>query len=158
LIQPDEVKVVPVTADMALHVASMLRDIDIEELAAMGRLDPIEAALDAYRSSTEKYAITRGGICAAMGGVAPSINPMWGVPWLLGTDDMEHPLVRKQLIIETKPMLNKFLLRYPFLENFVLPSNERVLRWLRWAGFDVGPAEEWEFATEPMCRISKRRV
>ena len=56
-----------------------------------------------------------------------------GVPWLVGTDEMErHPVAFYRA---SRGFIKEMSGMYDYLENYVDVRNKLSVRWLRWAGF-----------------------
>lgn len=78
-----------------------------------------------------------------------------GSVWLLGSDDLTQPPLRKQFLAEGRVWLNQLHAFRPLLFNFVDARNTVHIRWLRWMGFTflrlhpeygVERRPFWEFA------------
>lgn len=68
-------------------------------------------------------------------GVAPSSEPGVGIPWLLGTDLLDHHM--KSLCKRARAELAYWHRTYPTLTNYTDRRNIRILVWLRWLGFKL---------------------
>lgn len=75
-----------------------------------------------------------------MFGVAAS-SPLCrhGIPWFLGGPQI-HANVPGFLRL-SKAVVAKFLRHYPTLSNHVDARNSSAIRWLKWLGFTIRPAE-----------------
>lgn len=92
-------------------------------------------------SSPDPYAMLGpDGQVLAMFGVSQfSVLDDDGVPWLLGSQEQhKHP---KQLLRASRVWMAEQKQIYPRLTNFVDATYPQAIRWLKWLGFDILPAE-----------------
>lgn len=117
-------------------VAHGMRKADRDEVWAASHSSPYEALAHAMDTSTQVWTgmIDDRPIC--MFGVAPvSLLGGIGIPWMLGTDDIE----RHQLIFlrRCRPVVAEMLTLYNHLVNLVDERNTTSQRWLKWLGFTL---------------------
>jgi hypothetical protein len=125
-------------------VKGKLRRSDREELfAATGDL-PEEVLIESFRSSIKSWSILHNEKPVAVYGVAPypGVSGV-GVPWLLGTDGMCKRVVQIALLRQSKQYVKRMLDVFPYLINFVDARNKMSIRWLRWCGFTIRPAQPY---------------
>ncbi len=62
--------------------------------------------------------------------------------WMLTTNEADkHPLV---LARHSKRILSSLLEMTPMIHGFVSCDYKRSIRWIKWLGFELGPAQKWE--------------
>lgn len=129
----------------ATDLALDLRPEDrAEVLALLGPVDPIEgpagSLLHGLATAREAWtARDQDGRIICMAGVSPfSLVGSTGVPWILGS-----PLVamhRRAFLTESRRMVARWLCCFASLRNVVDCRYLVAIRWLRWLGFEIGPA------------------
>lgn len=123
------------------HVADEMRQADIDELWASQKVSPI----DGLRSSISlsDYAcplILNDKVVGIFGLVKADGVGADGVPWFLGTDEVdENPVA---FIKASKKIVEAMQTWCPGLMNYVHAENEKSIRFLKKLGFTV--AEEPE--------------
>ena len=127
------VKIVPLEPKHAA-IAPYLRLADIREHKAMSDL-PIDAVLAFSIAHSERgFAVELHDRIAAIFGVND------GVVWLVGTDEIaKHPVMFYRL---SKKIFQRLSDGYDKLFNFVDNRNTLSLRWLKWLGFKIEPAQK----------------
>lgn len=126
----------PTDADMACLAAHMRRS-DVEELALLCGLPPLEAVIESVRVSDPDFlfaAHADGGLLC-IGGCS-----VLGAPWLLGTELLGRHVLR--LTRDARRAAALMLQRYPLLRNVIDARQERTITWLLAVGFRLGPAVE----------------
>lgn len=130
---------VPATVDHVEDLAPRLRRADCAEIWATGRYSPREALHMSLRNSRASVAALADGVPFAIFGVAPrSALSETGIPWLLGSDDIEQH--RRAFLRHGRVFVAAMLDMYPHLENYVDARNTTSIEWLKWLGFDILPA------------------
>lgn len=114
-------------------IAPYLRLADIEEHNAMSDIS-IDVALSYSIAHSEKgFAVELDGRLTAIFGVNS------GVIWLVGTDEItRHPITFYRL---SKKIFERLSDGYERLFNFVDERNTLSVRWLKWLGFTIEPAQ-----------------
>ena len=80
------------------------------------------------------------GRVVCMYGVAEiSILSNTGIPWLLGTDEIEEH--SKYFLRHNRYYMRDIRKKYSLLVNFVDARNTVAIRWLEWLGFTVADPE-----------------
>lgn len=130
----------PATEDDARELVPMLRAQDHAEVLALGR-EPLEALQESVAQAREAWTYRDdSGAIICMAGVAPiSHIGRVGVPWLLGSD-----LVRAHaptFYRESRRMVGQWLDTFPVLQNQVPADYTAALRWVKWLGFSIEPAQ-----------------
>lgn len=143
------IEIVPATHEAVDYIANRLREADIAELNA-SRIDasPYDIVLESVELSDWCNVVLIDGIPSIVFGVCPSAEKDSGVPWLLGTDDMDK--IKRHLLIGCSSFIEKMLSKYSFLYNIVHCDNAKAIRWLEWLGFHVekefiGPLNQFHF-------------
>lgn len=134
------VEIVPAQLWQAHDVARHMRAADREEIAAMSGRDPVTAVDYSMRRSDYVMAGMIDGKTICIFGVgAMSLLGSVGVPWLLGTDDVEkhYRVFAKHSKVHFAAMRKK----YSHLINAVDDRNELSKRWLAWLGFTIKEPE-----------------
>ena len=62
-----------------------------------------------------------------------------GTPWLLGSQEQRKHV--KTLLRASRAWMEEQKQIYPRLSNFVDADYPEAIRWLKWLGFDILPAE-----------------
>lgn len=151
---PSAVSVIrPVQPGDAQAIAGSLRAADVAEVRAASGLIPDASFLErCIGMSDPVFTIDIDGAPAALFGVT-ELNPHLGVgaPWLLATPALDrHPRV---LITEGPEYIRRLRNQWPILVNFVHAKHHRSIRWLRWLGFNLHPAEAHGVAGEQFHRF-----
>ena len=127
------------------HIEQMLgrvRQADIDEFAAGYSRTPEAAMRTGLKVSSHCWAGIWEGKVVAIAGLRPtSFLGDYANPWMVGTRDLERPEVRRQFLELSKSVLSYMLSLYPHLENWVDCRNRMAVRWLKWLGFTIYPAE-----------------
>lgn len=121
-----------------LLLAPILRQSDRDEINAGSGRHPTAVLAHGMMISTLTWSAFIDGRIVAMFGVAPgSMIDGIGVPWLLGTDEIDqHP---RAFVRTARAYIRRMRELYPTLRNIVHADNTKAVRWLRRAGFDVMP-------------------
>ena len=113
---------------------------DIDECWAASHSPPKEALVRSLAASPNAMAGLYQGRVVCMYGVAEiSILSNIGIPWLLGTDEIEEH--SKYFLRHNRYYMREISKRYSYLVNFVDARNTVAIRWLEWLGFRVLPAQ-----------------
>lgn len=128
MIQPH---VRPASIKDTKFIAQHMRESDVMEIRAASGLTPLEALQHSIiLSDTTLVGSADRPFCIF--GVAPSPNPLAGIVWLLGTDEIiQH---RRAFLAQCRDWLDRFHDTYPVLFNFVDERNTVHVHWLKWLG------------------------
>jgi hypothetical protein len=120
-------------------LAAKMRARDADEVKASLGLDPAAGLQYSLANSTLALTATDNdsGHPVAMLGVG-EVMPSVGSPWLLGAEGLEA--YRREFIVYTPLVIERFHEDYPALMNFVDARNDKAIRWLKRAGFKFSPA------------------
>lgn len=121
-------------------IADNLRDADEDEVRASLPGDPKEAIMaSAVVSSLGWLLLDRTGLPMGVCGVAPSVAPGVGMPWLVGTEGLHQEAFA--LARQTRAHVEAMHEWFPVLTNHVDARNDLALDWLLWAGFRLIDAD-----------------
>ena len=136
-------RIVPLTEDLIQALAPRIRQSDRNELlAANGRTDMGEAMRVGLAFSTSAFAGLADDLPICAFGVAPaSILGRQGTPWMIGTPELpSHALPVLRL---SRGVVANWRDQWPLLVNYVDARNTTSIRWLKWLGFCVMPAQPY---------------
>lgn len=121
-----------------VHIPLMVRHLraqDLEEVTCLG-LSPRRALRDSFKTSLFRRSAFVDGEIAAMWGVSGGIIDNFGVPWLLTTPAIER--VPLAFIKEARREVFEIMETKQRIENYVLASYTRAIRFLMLMGFEIG--------------------
>ena len=120
-----------------LELAPKIRKSDREEIRASNNSTPLKALVEAFTIENNRiYSIvkTEDNSVIGMFGSAPSVEPDYGVAWMLSSEDLfKHT---KQFIKECPHWINEMGMGYKYLYNFVDKRNWKSLKWLQYLKFE----------------------
>lgn len=131
------------------HLQAMeIRPEDKAEFWAAAKVDP----KDALRASLgDAWACLVDGEPVAVFGVTPpALLGGAAMPWLVGSVNLNPRL----LVKPARAILAGW--DYERLENWVDARNTKAIRWLRWLGFTIHPAEPYGVMGLPFHRFERR--
>ena len=131
------------------HVCNNMRDSDRLEIWHSHRRTPIEA-ISVCSNANPHIVLVDNVPCIVFGCSDNGIN---GTPWLLATQLIQTIGVR--FIRGSKTIVEGWLNKHDYLENFVHAKNEISIQWLKWLGFSF--EETIIVNNEPFTRFIKRR-
>lgn len=137
------------------HIAANLREADRREVLATlpGPIPDLVAATVAM-SLKSWLAVDENMTPIAVLGVAPSDEPMVGIPWLLTTDAVRN--CATSFGRQTARYVAEMHELFPILTNFVDVRNEDAITWLRWAGFEIVDVDpHYGTAGEPFLQFQR---
>ncbi len=133
-------EVVPATIGHARELAENMRWPDCEEVWAAAHLYPLQATLLSLEASRDATTGLADGRVVCMFGVGPAaIISTTGIPWLLTTDGVERHA--RAFLKRNKAVVAAMRAKYPLLRNYVDERNTVAIKWLKWLGFEILPAE-----------------
>lgn len=133
-------------------LAEQMRDCDRREVLASGAKSVEQAVIQSVQMSLQSYAFWCDGHLICIAGVSSkSLLCGVGVPWALGTDLMDQ--MPRQVLHYSPRMLAVMMCEFSELVNWVHAENKRSIRWLKWLGFTVQPAQQLKNG-EWFCRFS----
>ena len=150
-----EIRVSELTEYDVEEISTTARDIDKEEIWLQTGQDLDEALSDAIDFSSESWAgFVDYELVVIFGVSVGSIKDGIGIPWLIGTDQIEDvsvPFLRRGWYY-----LNQMKSSYDILQNVVYDKNVIAKRWLNWMGFEMGSVIEYGRHRAPFRRFEWR--
>lgn len=117
-------------------IAAHMDPADAAEVWAASHKTPSEALEASSRVSRETYVGLAYGLPVCAFGVGQrTLMDTAGVPWLLGTPEVRNHA--KAFARRSKDWIDREMLHYTRLENWVDARHTRAVRWLRWLGFTL---------------------
>ncbi|MDD2709803.1 MAG: hypothetical protein PHV34_17610 [Verrucomicrobiae bacterium] len=156
-----ECVIVPAEARDVLSLKGALRKSDRMEVEACSGQNPSRALEQSWERSEMSWAgrAKHNGEWSTWGilGVARlSMCSSTGVPWMLGSDEMNRNLLR--IGRSSKYYVDVMLQHYSQLENYIDARQTRSIKWLKWCGFRVEPAHPFGVKGLPFHRFWKERI
>ncbi|WP_295842529.1 hypothetical protein [uncultured Xanthomonas sp.] len=143
------------TASDILHVAANMRQEDILEVAASHGHTPLQALAYATTASHRSFAAVWMGVPVCIFGFTEHAEGITSV-WLLGTDDLVSPAVRRVFLREARRITSEWADTFGCIFNYVDVHAEHTRKWLAWLGFiEHGIEPEYGFAAAPFVRVIK---
>lgn len=117
-----------------------MREADVREVWAASRSSPYSALRQSLEvCPSAKTGLVDGRVLCMFGVSRPTALSLVGVPWMLGTQEIESNarafLRRSRQAVEDMKRQG-----FSVLANFVDARNTHAVEWLRWLGFTVNPA------------------
>lgn len=129
-----DIEIRPTRFGDAEMLAANLRESDRAELEAVGFDDPLPAITGSVAVSSLCWTVTLGGELVCIMGVSP-FEGNTGSPWMLGTSLLAR--CSRVLVRVTPDYIERMLVVFPHLLNFVHAKNSTSVRWLRRLGFTL---------------------
>ncbi len=137
------------------QLAPKVRDADRLEMWSAYRQKPLRGLHNSLDLSTEAWAGYIGDELLCVFGVGPiCVLTGRGMPWFLAADTIRRHQVA--FLRRCDSVVNDMQAIYPTLENWVDARNTTSIRWLRWLGFALHPAEPFGFDQLPFHRFTKQ--
>jgi hypothetical protein len=140
------------------YIARRMKPADVAEVLASHGASPLEAMEHCFESSPTM----RGTVCAADGepvlmyGVAPYVPPDTGCPWMISTDLIHRPDMRRFFLRGTAAVVQRMHRNYPILIQHVDARHTHSVRWMLWSGFSIDKLDpEFGVGRIPFFRFSK---
>jgi len=138
------------------HVKSLegrLREEDEREAQAAIGMTATEGMRIAYGFSRAVWAAEAdsGEVIAIFGCAATSMFSLTGIPWMVGTDKVSEYSV--SFARGGRRYVSRMLLLFDHLDNYVDVRNSLAIKWLKWIGFTLEPAESYGYAGLPFHRF-----
>ena len=136
----------------AEYIAQHLRTADLGEIQASAGADPL-AAIRFCAAASGILCTIVGQHPAAIYGVVP-VDDITGAVWLLGTDELTAPPLRRQFLTESRAYLDRLHDFRPLLFNYVDERNTLHIRWLKWVGCTfINRHEKYGFEQRPFLEF-----
>ena len=151
-----EYSLVPATSGLAVRVAGDMRESDAAEVWASHHHTPHSAVLASLKGSRNPLIGLADEKPVCIFGHCPtSLLSSSTSPWLLGTDDL--PLHSREFLKLSKLYVDELGKHFRLMFNYVDERNTTSVRWLKWLGFRVYPAEPFGAEQMPFHYFEKRR-
>ncbi|HFL4765783.1 TPA: hypothetical protein ACG33R_001417 [Escherichia coli] len=149
-------QIVPATSAHIEEILARVRQADVEEFLATNGWSPRRVMEFGLKTSTFSCAGLINGRVITIFGVAPgSMIGGTGIPWLVGTDDLEK--YQRTFLRRCRKVVNAMLTVYPYLENYVDARNHVAKTWLKWLGFELEEAAPYGLHGLPFHRFHMER-
>lgn len=144
----------PIEEDAAL-LAPRLRAADKAELSAISNRSYGVTLRLSIVTSDEPMAVVQDNQLIAVFGVGrASVMSTTGVPWLLGSDPLDR--LPRTLLPLSRAVITHWRQKYPVMINHVSADHHKSIRWLKWLGFTVHPAEPFGQFGNPFHKFEMR--
>ncbi len=122
------------------HIIANIRDEDVAEIAALDGGNVRDALNETPDMDKNAFVWEREGKVHAIFGVnpVPDMDKV-GVIWMLATKTFDDHFMA--FAAACKVVVEHMIENYEYLFNYVYVDNKKSIRWLKWLGFDVKPAE-----------------
>ena len=146
----------PATLEDIDPLVMRVRPEDVSELWAAAMATPERALRDGILLSPESWVGMADDLPLCIFGVAPvSLLGRVGAPWMVGTSDIDRHAFG--FLKACKGAVAEMIAPYPYLFNFVDARNDKAVRWLKWLGFTMPPAEPYGPFGLPFHRFEMKR-
>ena len=136
------------------YIADNMRQDDIDEVWRCNQMTPHDALSESIKASEESYMIIiNGEPVGVFGVVSPGMMNIAGVPWMLGTEGVvQHVTV---FIRRTSEVIDRMLVKYGQLYNYVDTKNKKSIRMLRLIGFKIEDPEPYGMMGHSFHKFTK---
>lgn len=150
------VQIRPAAASDIESMKGRFRRADIDELWAAAHKTPEECLEEGMVSSPLCWTGTVEGLPVAMFGASPAcLIGGIGVPWMVGTNELAS--CARPMIEMARPVVDRMLMTFGHLVNYVDARNDKAIRWLKHLGFEFKGAEPYGLENLPFFRFEMRR-
>lgn len=138
-----------------LDLARRLRPMDRLEVTSAIPGEPVDKVLlrSARTSTRSRAGFWQGDLVACWGIVPRDALSTDGAPWLLATDAIDDPEVRRAFIKHGAEEMHRLAHGFRYLWNLVHRENGTARRWLRFMGFEFRDPKEYTLSGEPFVRF-----
>ena len=145
----------PARPEHVALLAPVMREADRREVWASSRSTPEQALRNGLTISSRAWTVFFEGEVAAMWGVAPlTLMSDTGAPWLLSSAAVDrHPVT---FLRHSRALVGDMQDGYAVLRNYVDARYTKCIRWLRWLGFSIEPAEPIGWDRVPFHPFERR--
>lgn len=149
-------ELVPATADHAAELAQTMRQADVDEVWAATGMRPLEGLLESLGATSDpRTGLIDGEVACMCGIVSPSVLSTTGVPWLLSSNKVDSAGL--SFAKGCKAYFKGYTRDFDLLVNFVDARHEQAIRWLKWLGFTIHPAEPFGPFSMDFHKIEMRK-
>lgn len=149
-------QILPAKEAHIIHVAEHMREADRREVFASSGFGAESALRASFNASEECYVglVDDVPVCI-FGVVRASLLSRKGIPWMLGTPDLEtHAMT---LLRVSRRVMKAWKTRFDRLENHVDARNTKSIQWLRWLGFTIHDAKPYGVFGHPFHHFTYER-
>jgi|TARA_Y100000034_G_C6829177_1_gene374137 hypothetical protein len=126
------------------HIPALIADMAPDtknELEALRPGELLSTVRQCICDSTEAWsAFDNGKLICCFGITRKTLLSDTGHPWIIVTNRLQKH--KKDFLYLSKIGIKYWLIKYGRLENWVPVGFDKILRWIKWAGFTVYPAEQ----------------
>lgn len=133
-----KIEVVPTTPEHIRECVAHIRDKDRAEVWAASGRNP-EDVLTSGLDHGAHTVFADGKVALIYGLQVSSPITKVGCPWMLTTTEVEKH--KKLFLVLTRRMIQHWNKEHRLLFNYVDSRYTEAVRWLKWVGFTVHPAE-----------------
>ncbi len=145
------------TRGHAIELADNIHPGVEKEIKTMSEKETVDIVIQSLEKSDEAWSVfDEEGLICIFGISSVSILSDRAVPWFLTTKLIDKH--KKTLLYLTKIGLTYWLGKYSTLENYVPQEYTKAIRWLRWAGFTILPAQPIGIGGVLIHKIEMKRV
>ena len=152
------VEIRPLEDDDLRHLAGRLRPMDLLEVRAVAPNGPLDEILMAAgrKSFRGRAGFFNGDMVACWAVVPHNDSETEATPWLLATDAIDRPDVRRAFLAHGSKELHRLTEGFEYLWNFVHRENDVARRWLRFMGFEFRDTKQYMISGEHFVRFEMR--
>ena len=149
-------EIIPAGPEHLPVLAEKMREQDRDEVAASHNMTPEQALRFSLQHAAEAWVGCHNGEPFCIFGVtAGSLLTGKGIPWMLGTTELKKHW--RKFARESKHVVEAWMDRWEWLENWADSRNTVAIGWLGWLGFTIHPAEPHGPFGVLFYRFEKRR-
>lgn len=138
----DRIHLAPVEQEHVDYLSTHLSDQDTAEIVALGFSDARAALEHALHRSDHVWAVLLDEEPVMLFGVSPkTMLSNTGVPWALGSGKLRGAFI--EAARKSRRLADYMLELYPYLENYVDARHTTSVKWLKFCGFTIHPAEPY---------------
>lgn len=135
-------EILPFLPHEAEEIEPLVRQADRDEITEALGIPMVDALRECATGACKSSKLVVGGeVVVVFGDTVHSLHGRIGVPWMIGTVNIEKH--RREFLQACRPEIDEMLTRHSVLINYVDARNVTAIRWLRWLGFEFGPAEPY---------------
>lgn len=148
-------KIRPLCDEDMLQLAMRMRGMDRLEVTCAMPNQPLDDVLlcSARTSIRSRAGFWKGELVACWGIVPRDALSADGAPWLLATDAIDDPEVRRAFIKHGADEMHRLTHGFRHLWNLVHRENGVARRWLRFMGFEFRDPNQYTLSGEPFVRF-----
>lgn len=136
-----------------VHIGTHMRECDQRECFAAVGEDPTTALAKSHETSLNCYVFSWNDVPVALTGVG-SLTESIGVPWMLGTDQLEE--VPKRIFWRaSKAVVEDFHRDFTVLTNYIDERNTVSRRWIKHLGFEERETTPFGHLQLPFIRFER---